>query len=148
MIAAFVSTLPVGVNVSSPFADVASRLPESSRSSFSSERPASSSRRKSCCWRASVVAVETPVVERVGELARLARELRRAVSTGAVPGVLELLGDVALLPRELPRERLALAAARALRHPHQSLRLRVDLSLLLRHLLHLLDHLAEARRAI
>src|SRR4051794_30125652 len=92
--------------------------------------------------------VEPSVVERVGELARLAGELRRAVAAGAVTRVLELIGDVALLARELPRHRLALATAGALRHPHQSLRLRVDLPLLLRHLAHLLDHLAEARCAV
>ena len=50
-----VASVFVGVNCSSPFADLASRLLLSSRSSFSSERPASRSRRKSCCWRASVV---------------------------------------------------------------------------------------------
>src|SRR5436190_304701 len=92
--------------------------------------------------------VETTIVERIGQLPRLACELRGAVAPCGVAGLLELIGDVPLLPRELPRQRLSRPGARAAGHRQHPLRLRVELTLLLRHLLHLLEHLADAGRAL
>src|SRR5687768_13479712 len=92
--------------------------------------------------------IEPAVVQRLGELPRLTGELRGAITPRRVADLLELIGDVPLLPGERPRQGLARPAVRAVGHAHQPLRLRVDLALPLRHLLHLLDHLGEARRAL
>src|SRR5215207_572956 len=92
--------------------------------------------------------VEPAVVERFGELPGFPRELRRPLAPRGVTHLLQLIGDAALLACERPRERLSRSTARAVGHAHHPLRLGADLPLLLRHLLHLLDHLAEAGRAL
>ena len=83
-------------------------------------------------------AVEATVVERFGELPRFLCELRSAVTAGGITCLVELFGELPLLLRQRPRERLALLAVLRVGHAHETLRLTVDLSLLLRHLLHLL----------
>src|SRR5438093_1841015 len=91
-------------------------------------------------------AVDTPSLERFGELTRFLRQLRSAVAAGTFTEFVQLLGKGALLPRQRACCRLHLPGHLSARYRQQSLCLRVDGPLLLRHLLQLLEHLREARR--
>src|SRR6185437_3145844 len=87
-------------------------------------------------------------VHRIGYLLGFLGELRGAIAARAVAEIVELLRDLPLLPREralrrlhLRRERRRSTGAR-----HDALRLGVDGTLSLGHVLHLLQHVAEAAR--
>src|ERR1051326_9032623 len=91
-------------------------------------------------------AVDAATLHCVSELACLLRQLGRPVAARAFAHIVQLLRDATLLARKGTRGRLHLARHLATRHRHETLRLRVDRSLLLRHFLQLLQHLGEAGR--
>src|SRR5262249_59413104 len=90
--------------------------------------------------------IETSALERVRQCLCFLRQLRRAVAPDRFTQLVELLRNLPLLARQRSRRRLVPRRHRLAETRQETLRLRVDPSLLLCHVLQLLQHVREAGR--